>query len=251
VNAAALAFEAVGMRYSTGLLALQNIDLALKPGALAALVGPSGSGKSTLLRLAARLSAPSEGAVRWARPDLAVGMVFQEATLMPWASVVDNVALPLRLTGIKRAEARERAAHGLQSVGLADFGGAYPAELSGGMKMRASLARALITDPALLLLDEPFAALDEFTRAGLNDQLLALWSARQPAILFVTHSIFEAVYLAETIYVLSARPGRILARIDVPQPYPRSQDFRLSPEFAEVARLASQAISKGMRAPDA
>jgi NitT/TauT family transport system ATP-binding protein len=248
-----LTFERVGLRYPNGLAALADIDLTLSQGAFLALVGPSGSGKSTLLRLASRLTPPSEGAVRWAREDLRVSMVFQDATLMPWAQIADNVALPLRLAGVAREEAIARALPLLDQVGLSEFTSAYPAELSGGMKMRASLARALITNPDLLLLDEPFAALDEFTRAALNAQLLALWQEKRPAILFVTHSIFEAVYLAQEIRVLSPRPGRLIARIEVPTPYPRAETFRLSPEFAERAQRVSAAIAEGLagRTPDA
>jgi NitT/TauT family transport system ATP-binding protein len=239
-----LRFERIAMRFPNGLNALENIDLAIPRGAFIALVGPSGSGKSTLLRLGAGLAQPSTGAV--IRPAaLRVSVVFQDATLMPWARIEDNVALPLRLAGTPREEARKRAADLLDLVGLQGFSKSYPSELSGGMKMRASLARALITEPELLLLDEPFAALDEITRQQLNDALLALWSRSKPAILFITHSVYEATYLAEEIYVLSPRPGRILERVSVGASYPREAEFRLSPGFAEVARQVSHAIARG------
>ena len=246
-----LRFDGVGLRYPNGVAALEEIDLNLAAGAFLALVGPSGSGKSTLLRIAARLQRPTVGNVRWARDDLRVSMVFQDPTLMPWAQIVDNTALPLRLTGVKRDEACARALPLLEQVGLGAFASAYPAELSGGMKMRASLARALITDPDLLLLDEPFAALDEFTRGALNTQLQTLWQVKRPAILFVTHSIYEAVFLAQEIRVLSPRPGRVVASVDIPTPYPRGEAFRLSPEFAECARRVSSSIAKGLAKPDA
>jgi NitT/TauT family transport system ATP-binding protein len=246
-----LRFAGLSLRYPNGVQALDSIDLDIPRGAFVALVGPSGSGKSTLLRLGAGLAKPTAGSV--IRPDaLKTSVVFQDPTLMPWARIEDNVALPLRLAGLPRAAARARAKTWLGRVGLQDFSKAYPAELSGGMKMRASLARALVTDPELLLLDEPFAALDEITRHGLNDALLALWLARKPSILFITHSVYEATYLAEEIYVLSSRPGRILDRIKVEAPYPRDPEFRLSPDFAAVARQVSRAIAQGYsERPDA
>lgn len=244
ISEAVLRFEQLGMRFPNGVEALRDLSLAIPRGAFTALVGPSGSGKSTLLRLGAGLEKPSGGTVARAAA-LRVSVVFQDATLMPWARIDDNVALPLRLRGMARAEARRRAEALLERVGLKDFSKAYPAELSGGMKMRASLARALVTDPELLLLDEPFAALDEITRQQLNDGLLDLWLQRKPSILFITHSIYEATYLAEEVYVLSARPGRILERIEVSAPYPREAGFRLSPEFADVARQVSRAIARG------
>lgn len=245
---AILRFERLGMRFPNGLAALADIDLAIPRGAFVALVGPSGSGKSTLLRLGAGLAKPTEGRVT--RPEnLKISVVFQDPTLMPWARIEDNVALPLRLAGIDKSDARRRAEAMLDGVGLKGFSKAYPAELSGGMRMRASLARALITEPDLLFLDEPFAALDEITRQQLNDALLSLWLARKPSILFITHSVYEATYLAEEIYVLSARPGRILERISVGAPYPRDVEFRLSPGFAEVARHVSRAIAHGYEKP--
>jgi len=239
-----LRFAGLGLRYPNGVEALRGIDLAIPRGAFVALVGPSGSGKSTLLRLGAGLAAPSTGSVIKPGP-LKTSVVFQDATLMPWARIEDNVAVPLRLSGVSRHAARAEARRWLAQVGLEAFSKAYPAELSGGMKMRASLARALVTGPELLLLDEPFAALDEITRQQLNDALLRLWHLRRPSILFITHSVYEATYLAEEIYVLSARPGRILERIAVEAPYPRDAEFRLSPGFAEVARRVSRAIARG------
>lgn len=165
---------------------------------------------------------------------------------MPWARAIDNVALPLSLAGTRRAEAREQASAMLERVGLREFAHAFPRALSGGMKMRTALARALVTTPHLLLLDEPFAALDEITRTALNRDLLRLWGERGGMVVFVTHSVFEAVFLAERIYVMTPRPGRFIAEIEVKTSYPRSDGFRLSPEFAECARAVSAALAQGM-----
>lgn len=240
-----LQFEQIRMRYASGLLALDGVSLAIPKGAFVALVGPSGSGKSTLLRLGAGLEQPSEGRIVQAG-DLRVGVVFQDATLMPWARTEDNVALPLHLAGMPKIEALARAHAQLDQVGLLAFARAYPAELSGGMRMRASLARALVTDPHLLLLDEPFGALDEITRQQLNDTLLQLWLNRRPSIFFITHSVYEAVYLAQDIYVLSARPGRLLDHIGIEAAYPRSAEFRLDPLFLEAARKVTASIQRGL-----
>lgn len=243
-----IVLEDVHKRYARGLLALQAVSLRVGPGELVTLLGPSGCGKSTVLRLVAGLDEPTQGRVdaparrasRQGSGDTA--FVFQEATLMPWASVFDNVWLPLRLAGIARAEARERIESQLRAVGLGDFAAAFPAELSGGMKMRASIARALVTRPRVLLMDEPFAALDEFTRQKLNADLLAWWQQQRLALMFVTHSVFEAVFLSQRVLVMGARPGRVLADIAVDEPYPRDTAFRTSTRYAETCRRVTQAL---------
>ncbi|MBX9698232.1 MAG: ABC transporter ATP-binding protein, partial [Acetobacteraceae bacterium] len=241
-----VALRGVAKRFDTGTEALAGIDLAIGAGEFLALLGPSGCGKSTLLRLIAGLAEPSAGSVAWAggaRPR--IGFVFQDATLMPWASALDNVRLPLRLAGaVPRAEQEGQAAAALADVGLGGFERAYPRELSGGMRMRVSLARALVTRPTVLLMDEPFAALDEFSRNRLNDDLLALWSARRGAttVVFVTHSVFESVYLASRIVVMSPRPGRIAEQLAIPAPAPRPPGFRTSADYAALCRAASEAL---------
>lgn len=225
---------------------LDGVSLQVAAGEFVALLGPSGCGKSSLLRLVAGLEDPTSGTVhspaRRPGPDPATACVFQEPTLMPWATVEHNVWLPLRLRDLPLAEARPRIAAVLAQVGLADFAQARPAQLSGGMKMRASIARALVTEPQLLLMDEPFAALDELTRQRLNDELLQ-WCARSRiAVLFVTHSVAEAVFLSGRVLVMSSRPGRIVAEISVDEPTPRAHDFRHSPPFAAACRAASGAL---------
>jgi len=233
--------ERLTHHYDTGLTALSGIELDIAPGSFVSLVGPSGCGKSTLLRVIADLIGPSEGRVTRTvdsrRGEL--GFVFQDPTLMPWATVRDNVALPLSLRG----SATEAANDALVRVGLGEFGGSYPRELSGGMRMRASLARAIATNPKLLLMDEPFAALDEFTRFKLNDDLLALWQANRWTVVFVTHSIREAVFLSQRVIVMTPRPGRIVADIDVGLPFPRPPELRLSHAFADECARVSAALS--------
>ncbi len=231
-------------RYDSGVTALGPIDLEVAQGSFVALLGPSGCGKSTALRLIAGLAQPSEGQVDvdGERSARRIGFVFQEPTLMPWASIRDNVRLPLKLQHVPRTESDPRVDSALAQVGLADFVNAYPRELSGGMKMRASLARALVTDPDILLFDEPFAALDEITRFRLNDDLLTLWRTLNKTILFVTHSVFESVYLAERVVVLTPRPGRISADIEIEAPQ-RDAAFRTSAEYALQCRTVSQALA--------
>ncbi len=238
----------VGKTFDNGTRALAGVDLSVAKGEFLSLLGPSGCGKSTILRLVARLDTPTEGDIRVDAAGNDVGFVFQEPTLMPWARVFDNVWLPLRLNGLTRKAAEERVMDALESVGLADFRDAYPRELSGGMKMRVSIARALATDPAILLMDEPFAALDEITRFRLNDDLLRLWEARNWTVLFVTHSVFESVYLSTRIAVMTGRPGRISAEVTVDEPSPRTEAFRTSARYGELARETSAALHEAMAA---
>jgi NitT/TauT family transport system ATP-binding protein len=246
VTAAPARLDAVEVDYR-GRRALGPLDLELAPGSLTALVGPSGSGKSTALRLLAGLEAPSRGGVARATGRGETALVFQAPTLMPWASALSNVALPLELTGTPRREARARAAAALARVGLAGSEDLRPAQLSGGMAMRASLARALVTRPRLLLLDEPFAALDEITRRALADDVLALWAETRPAVLFVTHNVEEAVYMAERVVVLTPGPGRITAAFDIAGPLPRPAGFRVTEPFRQAAEQVSAALEAAMR----
>ena len=238
----AAALRDVVVRYS-GRPPLGPVDLTVAPGEIVAVVGASGAGKSTLLRLLAGLESPSEGAVVRGAGRGRTGFVFQNATLMPWADIQSNIALPLELAGVPRAEARRRAAAGLQAVGLGDRLSARPRQLSGGMAMRASLARALVTEPDLLLLDEPFAALDSVTRRRLIEDLHSLWAARspRPAIVFVTHDVEEAVYLAGRTVVLDAGTGRAGAELRSPGVLPRSEDWRTDAAYrAAVEGLAAE-----------
>jgi NitT/TauT family transport system ATP-binding protein len=235
-----LALRGVGMCFPNGTRALDRFDLEVARGEFLSLLGPSGCGKSTVLRLVAGLAAPTEGAVL--RPSgVRVGVVFQEPTLMPWASAFDNVRLPLRLAGRGEAEVREEVMAVLARVGLADFARAYPRELSGGMRMRVSIARALVTRPELLLLDEPFAALDEITRGRLDDDLLDLWRENGLTVVFVTHSVYEAVYLSTRVAVLAGRPGRVADAIDV-DAAERGDAFRADPRYAAWCLRASAAL---------
>ena len=216
----------------------------MREGEFVTLLGPSGCGKSTLLKMVAGLVQPSAGRVLlWGQPLQAesrvpgpLSFVFQDATLMPWATVLANVRLPLDLAGVPRAEADTRVRRGLASVGLARFADALPRELSGGMQMRVSIARGLVTEPTLLLMDEPFGALDEITRNRLDADLLALWKSRGLTVLFVTHSIHEAVFLSTRVLVMAARPGRIVEDVAIDEPYPRGPDFRVSTAFSQHAR---------------
>jgi NitT/TauT family transport system ATP-binding protein len=237
--------EHVEKRFATGVQALAEVSLAVPAGGFVALLGPSGCGKTTVLRLVAGLERPTGGRVRLGAPAPTLSYVFQEPTLMPWASVADNVALPLRIARQPTAQIAARVGQALAAVGLERFAGSFPAELSGGMKMRASIARALVTQPDALLLDEPFAALDEITRQRLNGDLLALWQAQRCTTLFVTHSVFEAVFLAQRVVVMSPRPGRIVADIAVDAPYPRGNDWRLDARYQTLCREASAALEAG------
>jgi NitT/TauT family transport system ATP-binding protein len=247
-NAAAALVEAplvevrsVGKSFRNGTVALAGVDLAVGAGAFLSILGPSGCGKSTLLRLIAGLAPPSAGRIALhgvARGE--IGFVFQEPTLMPWASVWDNAYLPLRLMGVARADAARRIDETLAAVGLEGFARVYPRELSGGMKMRVSIARALVTEPQLLLLDEPFAALDEITRFKLNEDLLALWQRQHWTVIFVTHSVFESVFLSNRIVVMTKRPGRIVADLPIDLAYPRAPALRTQADYtAQCARLSA------------
>ena len=233
------------------MVALERLDLDVRRGEFVSLLGPSGCGKSTALRIIAGLSVPSSGRVAWGEGGAAtagprrIGFVFQEPTLMPWATVAANVRLPLKLAGLT-PDAPARVDAALARVGLDGFAQSYPRELSGGMKMRASIARALVTEPGLLLMDEPFAALDEITRFRLNNDLLTLWQALRKTVVFVTHSVFESVYLSGRVLVMTPRPGRLLAEIVIDAPYPRDPAFRTSAEYARLCRLTSQALVQAM-----
>lgn len=238
----------VTKHFRSGAQVLSELSLTVHPGEFVSLVGPSGCGKSTILRLTAGLDTPSSGTVR--SPALntsaqgTTAFVFQEATLMPWTSVFNNVWLPLRLQGLSRDESCARVTQALKSVGLEDFAQAYPAQLSGGMKMRASIARALITAPKILLMDEPFAALDDLSRYRLNDDLLRWQQGISISTLFVTHNIAEAVFLSKRVLVMGARPGRIAHDVAIEAPYPRSPVFRESSDFSNYCRSLSMALKQ-------
>jgi NitT/TauT family transport system ATP-binding protein len=244
--------HSVGKTFPNGTLALKGLDLEVREGEFVSLLGPSGCGKSTALRIMAGLSEPTEGAVAWtdaaAESHGRLGFVFQEPTLMPWTNVFNNVRLPFKLRGDDGPKAAERIEAALERVGLQKFARAYPRELSGGMRMRVSIARALVTEPTLLLMDEPFAALDEITRFKLNDDLLQMWQSLRTTVVFVTHSVFESVYLSSRIVVMAARPGRVFTELAIDAPYPRGQHFRTSAEYAAFCRRASETLAQAMAA---
>ncbi len=242
--------KGVRKTFASGTLALDGLDLAIGEHEFLSILGPSGCGKSTALRLIAGLIEPNGGTIEWPKGQAAggIGFVFQEPTLMPWACVAGNVQLPLKLKSVPRAEADKRVAEALEMVGLKGFEDAYLRELSGGMKMRVSIARALVTRPRLLLMDEPFAALDEITRLKLNNDLLELWRAQSWTVVFVTHSVFESVYLSQRVAVMTARPGRIVREIKVDAPYPRDDMFRTSELYNRYCRDASAALHEAMAA---
>jgi NitT/TauT family transport system ATP-binding protein len=253
-SAPLLALRGVGKTFPNGTLALAGLDLEVRAGEFLSLLGPSGCGKSTALRIIAGLSEPTQGAVEWppaaarTESESRIGFVFQEPTLMPWASVFNNVLLPLKLKGTPANKAAARVEAALDRVGLQKFSQAYPRELSGGMRMRVSIARALVTEPALLLMDEPFAALDEITRFKLNNDLLQVWQALRTTVVFVTHSVFESVYLSSRVVVMAARPGRVFTELAIDAPYPRDQNFRTSAEYAAFCRRTSEALAQAMAA---
>ena len=242
-----LTLRHVGKRFAPNRLrggteALRDVDFTVAAGEFVTLLGPSGCGKSTALRLIAGLLTPDQGDITWSGSRPQLGFVFQEPTLMPWADALANVRLPLDLKGISRAEGDARAAAALNRLGLAGFAHAVPRELSGGMKMRVSIARALAAQPKVLLMDEPFAALDEPTRFALNDDLLALAREDGITVIFVTHSVSESAYLSDRVLVMSPRPGHVVADIALNPPASRGADFRLTPDFAQAQRRIAQAM---------
>ncbi|HEX4409433.1 MAG TPA: ABC transporter ATP-binding protein [Xanthobacteraceae bacterium] len=251
LSSSLVTLRGVGKTFANGTVALEGLDLDVRAGEFLTLLGPSGCGKSTALRIIAGLTEPSMGRVAWQKTTATeqasrIGFVFQEPTLMPWATVADNVMLPLKLKGAPATDAALRVAAVLERVGLSQFAKAFPRELSGGMRMRVSIARALVTEPALLLMDEPFAALDEITRFKLNNDLLALWQTLRTTIVFVTHSVFESVYLSSRVVVMAPRPGRLFRELTIDTPYPRDQDFRTSADYAALCRNASQTLADAM-----
>jgi NitT/TauT family transport system ATP-binding protein len=248
-SALAVSLRGVTKVFDNGVMAVGPVDLDVRKGEFVSLLGPSGCGKSTALRLIAGLNAPTSGIVRvsrrvdQSRAGHSIGFVFQEPTLMPWSSVRENVRLPLKLARVPAAEADTRVNEALAQMGLSEFAGAFPRELSGGMKMRVSLARALVTHPDILLMDEPFAALDEITRFRLNNDLLSLWRNLRKTVIFVTHSVFESVYLSQRVIVMTSRPGRIGAELRIDAPEPRGEDFRTSAEYVAYCREVSHALA--------
>nr|WP_026608460.1 ABC transporter ATP-binding protein [Methylocapsa acidiphila] len=247
-----VALRGIGKTYANGTRALEGVDLDIRAGEFLTLLGPSGCGKSTILRLIAGLDAPSGGVLTRAFDNLGaeIGFVFQEPTLMPWASAFDNVFLPLRLQGQSRRTAAPSVEEALSLVGLADFAAAYPRELSGGMRMRVSIARALVLRPLLLLMDEPFAALDEIARFRLNDDLLRLQEELGATIVFVTHSVYESAYLSSRIVVMAARPGRITAEIGVDNAAARDEAYRVSAAYAATCKRAAGALRDAVHGED-
>ena len=242
-----VSLSGVTKTFEGGVEALGGIDLDVAPGEFLTIIGASGAGKSTILRLMAGLDEPTSGTLtRASRVNSRGGtaMVFQDPALMPWASAFDNVWLPLRLAGISRTDAAERIMHALETVGLADRRDALPRDLSGGMRMRVSIARALVTQPALILLDEPFGALDEITRFRLNDVLLDLWNKQDLTAVLVTHSVFEAAYLSTRVMVLSAPPARIADQLLIPRDIARNQAFRQSAGYLDYARRMSELLGQ-------
>ena len=234
--------------YSNGTRALLPVNLTINQGEFVTLLGPSGCGKSTLLKMVAGLTEPSDGKlVLWRRDSrektqVPLSFVFQEATLMPWSNVQNNVRLPLDLAGVPRAEANTRVSEALELVGLGKFASVLPRELSGGMQMRVSIARGLVTRPKLLLMDEPFGALDEITRNKLDSDLLRLWREQGLTVVFVTHSIHEAVFLSQRVIMMAARPGRVVEDIAITEPFPRSEDFRVTPAFSRYAKQLQDSL---------
>nr|WP_189426799.1 ABC transporter ATP-binding protein [Devosia pacifica] len=248
----------VSKMFSNGTLALKDMSLDVRPGEFISLLGPSGCGKSTALRIIAGLGQASTGTIDWPSskinskglPEGDVGFVFQEPTLMPWQTVFGNVYLPLKLRGVSKSAAREKVMENLASVGLADFAEAYPRELSGGMKMRVSIARALVTRPKLLLMDEPFAALDEITRQKLNDDVLDLWARTGVTVIFVTHSVYESAYLSNRIVVMRARPGQVFSDLEIDQPAERDSAYRTSEAYREICEMVSDSLQTAIHSAE-
>ena len=238
--------------YPNGTVALQPVNLAVQEGEFVTLLGPSGCGKSTLLKMIAGLLEPTGGRLLlWRKPVTALeeaqrklAFVFQSPTLMPWASVATNVRLPLNLAGVARADADARVMDALALVGLTKFASALPHALSGGMQMRVSIARSLVVQPHLLLMDEPFGALDEITRHKLDAELLDLWRKKKLTVIFVTHSIHEAVFLSTRVVMMAARPGRVVEEFPIDEPYPRTPDFLVSPQFSRYAKQLQDSLQR-------
>ena len=241
-----VSLRGVSKTFESGTVALSNFDFSVRAGEFVSLLGPSGCGKSTALRIVSGLGEASAGTVEWPGGTAQIGFVFQEPTLMPWANVAANVRLPFTLGRTNESSSAAAVSQAMARVGLAEFADAYPRELSGGMKMRASIARALVTEPQLLLMDEPFAALDEITRFRLNNDLLTVWQELRRTVIFVTHSVFESVYLSQRIVVMTPRPGRVFAEIAIDAPYPRDERFRTSADYAGYCRHVADALAKAM-----
>ena len=239
-HTAALQFRNVSMTFPDGTHALDQTSFDVNPGEFVTVVGPSGCGKSTLLRIASGLTPPTTGSVVGEPRDM--GYVFQDATLLQWRTVERNVELFAELEGMPKEERQQRVAENIELVGLTGHEDKYPKQLSGGMKMRASLARSFVMEPSMFLFDEPFGALDEITRERLNDELLGLFQRKHFGALFITHSIYEAVFLSTKVLVMSARPGKIVASFDIPFEYPRPPELRFHPDFAALSGEVSHAL---------
>ena len=249
-----LRLSGISKVFSNGVTALTDVDLSIVRGEFISLLGPSGCGKSTLLKMIAGLIAPTKGLIDWPQssydvsgtPERSLGFVFQEPTLLPWRTIKANVELPLMLKGIGKQDIKERVEDALAQVGLSAFADSYPRQLSGGMKMRVSIARALAMRPQILLMDEPFAALDEITRNKLNNDLLAVYAKKGLTVIFVTHSVYESVYLSSRIVVMSARPGRVTADIPIVVNQPRDEEYRMSSLYNDRCRTVSAALRDAM-----
>ena len=246
--------DRVQKRYGQSVLAVESMSVSIRQGEFVTFLGPSGCGKSTALKMIAGLLPVTAGTITISPPDKKseqdLAFVFQEPTLMPWATVFNNVYLPLRLAGIDRATAEPRVHAALIDVGLSRFEKSYPRELSGGMKMRVSIARAMVTKPRILLMDEPFAALDEMTRSKLNNDVVRIASQNGLTVVFVTHSVFESVYLSNRVIVMAARPGRVAAELELTAAWPRNEDYRISPDFSNECRRVSETLKRTLNADD-
>ncbi|MBO9651225.1 MAG: ABC transporter ATP-binding protein [Variovorax sp.] len=244
--------------YPNGTRALMPVDLTIGEGEFVTLLGPSGCGKSTLLKMVAGMLEPTDGRLKVFRKPVQqiessgrrMAFVFQSPTLMPWASVRTNVRLPLDLAGVPRKEAEGRVSEALELVGLEKFASSLPRALSGGMQMRVSIARGLVTQPDLLLMDEPFGALDEITRHKLDAELLDLWREKKLTVIFVTHSIHEAVFLSSRVIMMAARPGRVVEEFEIPEPFPRTADFMVSPQFSRYAKKLQDSLLRASTSTD-
>jgi NitT/TauT family transport system ATP-binding protein len=248
MNYPAVKLNQVSKIYNNGTIALQDVNLEIPQSQFISLVGASGCGKSTVLRLIAGLGKVSSGTIDWGITDAQrkLAFVFQDAALMPWATVEDNIRLPLKLKGISSQNSQSVVKQTIKLVGLENFANSYPRQLSGGMKMRVSIARALVTQPNILLMDEPFGALDEITRGKLNSDLLELWLQHRWTVVFVTHNIYEAVYLSNRVLVMGTSPGRVVADIQINAPYPRGDDFRTSSVYNQYCWQVSQHLAQAM-----